>query len=112
MKSEPKNCLGDIQPVQDALFVIGGKWKILVLISLGNGNRRFTEIERSIPKLSSKVLAKELKDLEENLLIKRTVIDDYPVRIEYELTEYAMTLVHVFDALRDWGLNHRIKIVS
>lgn len=107
-----KECQNVMLPVQDALFVINGKWKILILISLSHGNNRFTEIEKSIPKLSSKVLAKELKDLEENKLIKRTVYDDYPVRIEYTLTEYASTLEDVIIALHDWGVNHRKKLLN
>lgn len=99
-------------PVQDALYVISGKWKLLILISLSNGNKRFTEIEKSIPKLSSKVLAKELKDLEENKLIKRNVYEDYPVSITYTLTAYASTIDPVIKELYKWGVNHRIRIIK
>lgn len=105
-----KECTSIMQSVQDALFVIGGKWKLLILISLSHGHRRFTEIERSIPKLSSKVLAQALKDLEENKLIKRTVYDDYPVSITYTMTDYAETLKPVIMALHVWGAAHRKKI--
>ena len=70
------------------------------------------EIERSIPKITSKVLAKELKDLEENELIKRTVYDNTPVLIEYVITPYAKTLQPVIQALSDWGKNHRKKIIG
>lgn len=110
--TKSKECSGAMRPVQDALFVISGKWKLLILISISHGNNRFTEIGRSIPKLSSKVLAKELKDLEENKLIKRTVRDDYPVSVTYTLTDYAETLKKVIDALHEWGLNHRKKILG
>lgn len=112
LDTRSKACAASIQPVQDALFVISGKWKLLILISISHGNNRFTEIERSIPKLSSKVLAKELKDLEENKLIKRTVRDDYPVSVTYTLTDYAKTLEKVINALHEWGLNHRKKILG
>lgn len=109
---DSKECSNNMQAVQDALFVIGGKWKLMILISLSHGNSRFTEIEKSIPKLSSKVLSKELKDLEENKLIRRTVVEDYPVSINYTLTDYAKTLGKVISELRDWGANHREKIIN
>jgi len=77
-----------------------------------HGNKRFGEIERSIPKITSKVLAKELKDLEENQLIKRTVHVGYPVLVEYTVTDYAMTLEKVINELKDWGLNHCKRIIG
>lgn len=83
-------------PVRDTLDVIGGKWKLLILISIWEGNKHFREIERSIPKLSTKVLSKELKDLEENQLITRTVLNGFPVRTEYMPTEHSKTLEKSF----------------
>ena len=109
-KKEHKECLSVLVPVKDTLDAIGGKWKILILISVWEGNKHFREIERSIPKLSTKVLSEELKELESNRLITRTVVDDYPVRIEYTITEHAKTLRQVIEALRDWGLSHRREI--
>jgi DNA-binding HxlR family transcriptional regulator len=106
-KAKYNECLEALAPVRDALDVISGKWKLLILISINSGNHRFREIERSIPKITSKVLAKELKDLEEYLLIKRTVFDKIPVSIEYTVTPYAESLGGVIQALRDWGINHR-----
>lgn len=105
-------CTGEILPVSDALYVISGKWKLPILISIFSGNHRFKEIERSIPKITSKVLAKELKDLEENHLIKRTVYDETPVVIEYTVTAYSQTLQPVIKALSDWGKQHREKIMG
>jgi DNA-binding HxlR family transcriptional regulator len=104
------DCLSMMMAVRDTLDVINGKWKIMILISLRHGYNRFREIERSIPKISSKVLAKELKDLEEHQLIKRTVNDGYPVLVEYALTPYAQTLEKVMKELHAWGLSHRRKI--
>lgn len=111
-KSQHTECTGSLIPVRDALDVISGKWKLLILISISSGNRRFREIERSIPKITSKVLAKELKDLEENRLIKRSVFDGTPVLVEYTATPYSETLEQVILALRDWGLNHRKQIIG
>lgn len=111
-KKEHKDCMSVLVPVRDTLDVVGGKWKLLILISIWEGNKYFREIERSIPKLSTKVLAKELKELEVNKLIKRTVIDDFPVRIEYTVTNHAKTLQTVIETLRDWGLHHRKEILD
>ena len=105
-------CLQSLVAVRDALDVISGKWKIQIIIAISSGNHRFSEIERSIPKITSKVLAKELKDLEEHKLIKRTVYDDAPVLIEYTLLPYADSLKDVIEALRVWGANHRKKILK
>ncbi len=109
-KREHKECVSALIPVKDTLEVIGGKWKILILISLWEGNKHFREIERSIPKLSTKVLAKELKDLESNKLVVRTIINGFPVRTEYTPTEYSKTLQQVIKELHKWGLNHRKEI--
>lgn len=109
-KKEHKECLSSLVPVKDTLDAIGGKWKILILISVWEGNKYFREIERSIPKLSTKVLAKELKELEANKLIARAIVDGFPVRIEYTITEHAKTLQKVIEALQEWGVNHRREV--
>jgi DNA-binding HxlR family transcriptional regulator len=112
MNKKQHDCLKQMLPIRDALDVISGKWKMMIIISISHGNKRFREIERSIPKITSKVLAKELKDLEAHKLIKRTVYDDYPVSIEYSVTEYCQTLKKVMKALHLWGVNHRKKIIG
>lgn len=106
------HCLSALQPLRDALDVINGKWKLQILVALTTGSRRFREIERSIPGISSKVLAKELKDLEMHQLIKRTVDDGTPVMVTYEVLPYAGSLDPVIFALRDWGVKHREKIMG
>lgn len=111
-KKEHKECLSALLPVRDTLDVIGGKWKILMLISIWEGNKHFREIERSIPKLSTKVLSKELKEMEANQLITRTVLNGFPVRTEYAPTEYSKTLQKVILELQNWGINHRKKIIG
>ena len=102
----PKNLL----PVQDALYVLNGKWKLPIIIALIHGNKRFKELHKEIKGITAKMLSKELKELEINSLVKRTVYDSMPVTIEYELTDYGTTLDEVIIALRDWGLKHRQKI--
>jgi DNA-binding HxlR family transcriptional regulator len=111
-KKNHEQCLKQMLPIRDALDVISGKWKIMIIISVSHGNSRFRQIEESIPKITSKVLAKELKDLEEHKLIKRTVFDDYPVRIEYSATEYTQSLEKVMNELYKWGVSHRKKLIG
>jgi DNA-binding HxlR family transcriptional regulator len=104
------SCLDTVKPVRDAIDVINGKWKLPIIISVMTGNERFTDIQESIPGITPKVLAKELKDLEQHKLIKRVVVDDYPVKILYKPEPYADTLTPIIEALKGWGLNHRKKI--
>lgn len=111
-KKEHKECISALLPVRDTLDVIGGKWKLLILISVWEGNKHFREIERSIPKLSTKVLSKELKDMEANHLLTRTVINGFPVRTEYKATEHSKSLKKVILELHNWGLSHRKKVIA
>lgn len=104
------HCISSLLPVRDTLDVISGKWKLLILISISAGNKRFREIERSIPNITSRVLSKELKELEQNNLIDRTVYDSSPVLVEYTATAHAKTLDKVIKALHDWGVQHRNKV--
>lgn len=103
-------CQETVKPVRDALDVISGKWKLLIVISIAAGNERFTDIQGSIPGITPKVLAKQLRELEQDQLIKRMVLSEYPVKILYKTAPYADTLTPIIHALKDWGLYHREKI--
>ncbi|MCX2496066.1 helix-turn-helix domain-containing protein [Pedobacter sp. PF22-3] len=103
-------CKSSIGPIQDALYVLGGKWRIPILVAMLEGNRHFGEIQKTINKISAKVLAHELKELELNGFVNRHVYDTKPVGIEYELTEYTNSLGTVIVALREWGILHREKV--
>jgi DNA-binding HxlR family transcriptional regulator len=102
----------DIKYVQDTLYVIGGKWKLLIMLSLAKGNKRFRDIQRSIPKITSRMLSKELKELEMNKIITRTVYDDSPVSVNYEITTYCKSFDPIIQELIDWGKNHRAYITG
>ncbi|WP_343697961.1 helix-turn-helix domain-containing protein [Flavobacterium sp.] len=104
---EELNFEDKIKFVQDTQYVIGGKWKLPIIISIYHGNKRFNEILSSIPKITNRVLSKELRHLEENELISRKVYDDYPARIEYTLTAYCHTLTEVLESMEQWGKQHR-----
>jgi len=103
-------CKVRLNAIADALYAIGGKWKLRIIIALKDGNHRFNELQRVIEGISAKVLSAELKDLELNGFVKRTVFTGTPVVVEYELTEYSDTLGSVLDALSDWGIMHRETI--
>ena len=110
VKKAYSSCLDIVKPVRDALDVIMGKWKLPIIISVSVGNERFTDIQQSIPGITPKVLAKELKELEQHKLIKRVITDGSPVKIAYKAEPYAGTLTPIIHALKDWGLNHREKL--
>jgi DNA-binding HxlR family transcriptional regulator len=112
VKKEHNKCLDTVKPVRDALEVISGKWKLAIIISVGVGNDRFTDIQESIPGITPKVLAKELKELEQHQLIKRIITESYPVKIAYKLAPYADTLTPIIYSLKDWGLNHKKTITD
>lgn len=104
-------CTGRLNALEDALFVIGGKWKLKVIIALREGDvKRFNDIQRRIPGISAKMLSSELKDLEINGFVSRKVIDQTPVVVEYALTEYSASLSQVLHELVEWGKQHREKI--
>ena len=103
-------CKATLNAVADALYVIGGKWKLRIIVALKDGNKRFNEMQRLIEGISAKVLSSELKDLELNGFIRRNVFTGTPVVVEYELTEYADTLGDVLQALSEWGARHREKV--
>lgn len=103
-------CKARLNAIADALYVIGGKWKLRIIVALTEGNKRFNELQRLIEGISAKVLSSELKDLELNGFVCRNVFTSTPVVVEYELTEYAGTLSDVLLALSEWGAMHREKV--
>jgi DNA-binding HxlR family transcriptional regulator len=103
-------CASSLRNVLDALYVLNGKWKLALVLSLMQSSKRFNEIQHAMAGISSKVLAKELKDLELNDFITRNVYPTTPVTIIYESTEYSRTLKNVLNELNIWGEQHREKI--
>ncbi|WP_293308107.1 winged helix-turn-helix transcriptional regulator [Pedobacter sp. UBA5917] len=108
--SNPRNQQEEIQALQDTLYVLGGKWKLPIINSICNGNKRFRDIERSIPGITTRMLSKELKEMTANQLIKRTVIDDTPVTIEYTSTDYCRSFGDIILEMIKWGKQHRQKL--
>lgn len=105
-------CTETILPVRDALNILSGKWKLPIIIALSFGNKRFSQIANEIPGITDRMLSKELRDLEMNKLIKRTVHNSVPVVVEYSMTEYGRSLDRVISELRSWGKQHRALIID
>lgn len=105
-------CTKAILPVRDALDILSGKWKLPIIIALTFGNKRFSEMAREIPGITDRMLSKELRDLEMNQLIKRTVYDSVPVVVEYSMTSHGKTLEKLIGELRNWGVLHRRRIID
>lgn len=102
-----------MRSVQDAMDALNGKWKIAIISSICcYGKRRFSDILNDVEGVSNRMLSKELKELEINQLVKRTVLATQPITVEYELTEHGNTLQTIITELSDWGIVHRKKIAG
>jgi DNA-binding HxlR family transcriptional regulator len=110
LQENEQDCKAQLSAIGDALYAIGGKWKLRIIIALLHGKSRFNELQRTIAGISSKMLAAELKELELNGFVKRRVYTQTPIMIEYEATEYALTVRPVLKVLAEWGGMHRRKI--
>jgi DNA-binding HxlR family transcriptional regulator len=97
--------------VRDTMDILNGKWKIPIIGSLRFGKKRFKELQRDLDGITAKMLSKELRDLEINQLVVRTVYDTKPVTVEYEITEYGRTLDKVLFEIADWGGKHRTTMM-
>jgi len=105
-------CKPTIQAIHDTLDVIGGKWKISIIGCLTFQPMRFSELLREVNGISGKMLSRELKDLELNQLVKRTILDTQPITVLYQLTPYGETLKNLTINIAEWGFKHRIKIIG
>jgi DNA-binding HxlR family transcriptional regulator len=106
-----ETCTKALIPVRDALDILSGKWKLPIIIALSFGNRRFSELAKQVHGITDKMLSKELRELEMNELVKRTVYDTVPVVVEYSMTPYGETLEKLIEELQTWGTQHRKRIL-
>ena len=98
--------------IRDALDILGGKWKIPILLCLRNGSKRFKELQREVNGITAKILSKELKELEMNKIITRKEYGDCPVIVEYSTTNYCKSLKKIVEGLQEWGDHHRAIIFN
>jgi DNA-binding HxlR family transcriptional regulator len=104
---EEQNAPNSLLSVKDALGVIGGRWKLCVIVAVWEGNKRFGDIRKSVEGISPKVLSGELRHLEINGLIERTVHTGSPVVVEYAITKYGRSLDTVITAFIGWGMTRQ-----
>lgn len=106
-----EQCSARLNNIGDALYVIGGKWKLRIILAMRDGGHvRFNELQRVIEGISAKVLSNELKELELNGFVKRHVDIGTPVVVTYVPTDYTHTLKDVLRSLAEWGEQHREKL--
>jgi DNA-binding HxlR family transcriptional regulator len=91
-----------------AINKIGGRWKLQILSELENGKRRFSELKKEFSFATERMLALQLRALEQDGLVKRTTYAEVPPRVEYELTEMAIELQPLLKELSTWGKKHRV----
>lgn len=99
-------------PVETTLMLIGDKWKVLILRDLLPGTKRFGELQKSIGKISQKVLTAQLRDMEGSGLVNRKVYAEVPPKVEYSLTELGKSLSPILDAMQNWGEVYKANIIQ
>lgn len=107
-ENEVKNL--PVCPVETTLTLIGNKWKVLILRDLLPGTKRFGELKKSLGSVSQKVLTAQLRDMEADGLVSRTVYAEVPPKVEYTLTDLGMSLKPVLDSMLTWGENYKASI--
>ena len=105
-------CRQSIGAIRDTLYVLSGKWKLPIIVALSSGAMRFKDLQRSLEDITPKILSKELKELELNEFVTRTVYATSPVTVEYALTKYSQSLDNIIDEMREWGLQHRKRLMN
>ncbi|WP_019413096.1 helix-turn-helix domain-containing protein [Paenisporosarcina sp. TG20] len=104
MKIQPELC-----KVEDALGILVGKWKPIILLTLlKDGTKRFSDLKRSIPGITQKMLTNQLRDLEQEYIITRKVYPVVPPKVEYSITEYGKSLEPILVAMHEWGTAHTL----
>ncbi|APC47281.1 winged helix-turn-helix transcriptional regulator [Virgibacillus halodenitrificans] len=102
MDKVPEECR-----VEDALGILVGKWKPIILLHLlQEGTKRFSDLKRSMPGVTQKMLTKQLRELEEEDIIQRVVYPQVPPKVEYSITEYGRSLEPILEAMHEWGTKH------
>ena len=96
-------------PVELGLNILSGKWKLKILWHLSKGTIRFNELQRLLGSITPKTLTEQLRELEEQGIILRTVFPEVPPKVEYSLSEIGITLKPILKGLCEWGKTYRQK---
>lgn len=97
-------------PVATCVQLIGNKWKLLIIRNLLSGPQRFTEMKKTIPGISQKVLTDNLRALESDGLVNREVFAEVPPRVVYSLSELGNTLRPIITAMQEWGTEYKANL--
>lgn len=90
-----------------SMAILSGRWKMVILEKLVEVPLRYTEIRKLLPNVTDRMLSLHLKEMEKDGLLIRSVLPEVPIKVTYDLTESARSLVPVWQALDEWGKNHR-----
>ncbi|QJD86265.1 winged helix-turn-helix transcriptional regulator [Cohnella herbarum] len=101
MEAQPKHSYNI--PAEATLDVLGGKWKTLILCHLAYGPKRTSELKKAMPGITQKMLTQQLRELEDDGIIFRTVYNQVPPKVVYEMTEIGESLKAILDQLCEWG---------
>lgn len=107
-----KECGHTILAIHDVMDLLNGKWKVSIIACLCFEKMRYSDLLREVRGISGKMLSRDLKELEMNQLITRTVLNTQPVTVEYEITEYGATLKKLTSTIAEWGVEHRKRIIG
>ncbi len=97
-------------PITLTLSVLGGKWKPVIIYHLSRQTLRFNKLYRHIPGITQKMLAQQLREMEDAGLVRRKIYPVVPPKVEYSLTEYGRTLDPLLTSMYDWGKKHKVRI--
>jgi DNA-binding HxlR family transcriptional regulator len=106
MATKTYNVLSDKCPTQQVLTRIGGKWTMLVILALGEGTQRYSDLRKRLPKVTQKMLTETLRALERDGMVDRRVYDSVPIRTEYTLTPLGQSLADSVAVIRNWAYDN------
>ena len=106
-KEEMPDC-----PVATTVQLIGSKWKLLIMRNLQTRPWRFNELRKDLEGVSQKVLTDSLRSMEADGIITRTVYPEVPPRVEYALSDLGRSMQPIMDAMEQWGLDYRKKVIG
>ena len=95
----PYNC-----PVTHTMNKIGGKWKVLIIYAISLKCNRFSKLQRALPLITKQMLVSQLRELEEDGILERTVYAEVPPRVEYKLSAQGLSLMPIISVMQEWGL--------
>lgn len=96
-------------PISTFFHFLSGRWKLSILWNLREGEKRFFELQADIPNISDKMLSQQLKNLQEIDLVYKTIFNETPIRVSYQLTEKGQSLMPILENIMEWGLNNKLQ---